>query len=92
MKTKMTLGTLALSACATLNVAAARINLEWNATYDTGVPHEVEIDLSKLAHAEAKGGFAILAQTPAGEQTLPVTLLPGRRSKRLPASTSPTSI
>ena len=94
MKTKMTLGTLALSACATLNVAAARINLEWNATYDTGVPHEVEIDLSKLARAEAKGGFAILAQTPAGEQTLPVTLLPGRRAGivalrfRVPAGTT----
>jgi len=32
MKAKMTLGTLALSACTALNVVAARISLEWNAT------------------------------------------------------------
>jgi len=83
MKTKMTLGTLVLSACAVLDVVAARISLEWNATYDTDVPQEVEIDLAKLAHAEAKGGFAVLAQTPTGEQELPVTLLPGRQAGRV---------
>ena len=55
--------------------------LEWNPTYDTSVPYEVEISpakLQKLAGADPSAGFAVTAQTAAGAKRLDVVTLPGR--------------
>jgi hypothetical protein len=60
---------------------AAKMPLEWNPTYPVDVPWEVELSPSKLAAlAGAKGdsGFAVTAQTAAGEKKLHVTALEGR--------------
>ena len=72
------------AACAAafqLWAAPVRMPLEWNPTYDTSVPYEVEISpakLQKLAGADPSAGFAVTAQTAAGAKQLDVVTLPGR--------------
>ena len=54
--------------------------LEWNVRNAAG-PYEVEISpakLEKLAGMKKGTGFAVRAQTPAGERELPVAVLPGK--------------
>ena len=55
--------------------------LEWNPSYPTGVPWEVEISPEKLAKSHgvpADRGFTVLAATPAGVRKPAVTVLEGR--------------
>ena len=70
---------VALAMVAALRTDAARFDLEWNASYDTAVPYEVELDCAKLAKAGAKGSFAVFARSAAGERELAAKILPGRR-------------
>ena len=58
--------------------------LEWNKTYRTDVPYEVEIDRSKLAEisgSSADCGFKVFAETAGKKTPLAVQLLPGREKK-----------
>lgn len=60
---------------------AATLPLEWNPSYPTAVPWEVEISPSKLARSHGipeNGGFSVSALSPAGKRRLPVTVLEGR--------------
>ena len=92
---------LFVAACAAslcLGAETVRMPLEWNPTYDTSVPYEVEISpakLQKLALADPSAGFAVTAQTAAGAKRLRKVavadfqgawLLPGLSAPRAPSS------
>ena len=61
---------------------AGEMPLEWNVTYPTDVPYEVEIDAERLAAlsgVSSVGGFAVFATVGGERRQLSVTTLEGRR-------------
>ena len=65
---------------------AGEMPLEWNTTYDTAVPYEVEIDTAKLgalANVAPAAGFAVFATVAGVRRELAVTCLEGRRPERV---------
>ena len=81
VKTVMLFAVAAGAAATRLAAAPIQFPLEWNPTYDTSVPCEVEISpakLQKLAGADPAAGFSVTAQTANGAKRLDVVTLPGR--------------
>ena len=81
MKSAMLFAVAAAAAALRLAAAPIQMPLEWNPTYDTSVPYEVEISpakLQKLAGADPAAGFAVTAKTATGAKRLDVVTLPGR--------------
>ena len=70
-----------LGGLAVLGANTPAMPLEWNASYDTSVPYEVELSPAKLqalAGVDHSAGFAVTAQTPEGERPLEVVAFDGR--------------
>jgi len=60
---------------------APAMPLEWNTSYDTAVPYEVELSPAKLqalAGVDHSAGFVVMAKTPEGERPLEVAAFDGR--------------
>ena len=67
--------------CSAAVAVGASFPLEWNGTYATDVPYEVDVNTVKLARVAAAspgGGFAVAATLPGGARDLPVVQLPSR--------------
>ena len=72
---------LALSPQMARSSAAVSFPLEWNPTYPTDTPYEVEILPERLTSPTgllSHAGFAVRAISTRGEQTLDVAVLPGK--------------
>ena len=72
---------LALSPQMARSSAAVSFPLEWNPTYPTDTPYEVEILPERLTGPTgllSHAGFAVRAISTRGEQALDVAVLPGK--------------